>query len=129
MKNLDDAINLGKEMVEIGTGYGRETIALVTNMDEPLGNAIGNALEVKEAIDVLKGNGPDDLHELCIKLGSILLLLAKRVKNEDEAKFLLEETIRNRSAYEKFIELVKYQDGDINYVKKSRTTAKGKLYY
>mgnify|MGYP001273104836 CR=1 FL=1 len=117
MKNLDDAINLGKEMVEIGTGYGRETIALVTNMDEPLGNAIGNALEVKEAIDVLKGNGPDDLRELCIKLGSILLLLAKRVKNEDEAKFLLEETIRNRSAYEKFIELVKYQDGDINYVK------------
>lgn len=117
MKNLDDAISLGKEMVEIGTGYGRETIALITNMDEPLGNAVGNALEVKEAIDVLKGNGPADLYELCIKLGTILLLLAKRAKTEEEAKLLLENTVQSKSAYKKLIELVKYQDGDVDYIK------------
>ncbi|QQY80634.1 pyrimidine-nucleoside phosphorylase [Keratinibaculum paraultunense] len=117
MKNLDDAINLGKEMVDIGIGYGRETIALITNMDEPLGNAIGNALEVKEAIDVLRGNGPKDLYELCIQLGIRLLLLSKRAKTEEEAKILLEETIRSKTAYNKFVELVKYQYGDIDYVK------------
>ncbi|NMA86183.1 MAG: pyrimidine-nucleoside phosphorylase [Tissierellia bacterium] len=117
MKNIDEAIDLAKEMVEIGEGYGRETIALVTNMDEPLGNAIGNALEIKEAIDTLQGRGPKDLHELCLELGSRLLLLAKRVENEKEGRLLLEEIIENGAAYEKLIELVKAQDGDIEYIK------------
>src|SRR5690606_13451021 len=79
MKELEDAVNLSKEMVRIGTGYGRETVAVITNMDEPLGKAIGNALEVKEAIQVLTGEGPDDLRELCLYIGSLLLVLAKRV--------------------------------------------------
>lgn len=116
-ENIDEAIDLAKEMVEIGEGYGRETIALVTNMDEPLGNAIGNALEIKEAIDTLQGRGPKDLHELCLELGSRLLLLAKRVENEKEGRLLLEEIIENGAAYEKLIELVKAQDGDIEYIK------------
>ena len=73
MKDINDAVNLAKEMVEIGTGYGRETIALVTNMNEPLGRAVGNALEIKEAIKTLKGEGPKDLYELCIQLGSIII--------------------------------------------------------
>ena len=93
MKSIEDAIDLAKEMVDIGTGYGRETVALVTNMDEPLGYAVGNALEVKEAIETLKGNGPEDLFQLSLKLGSKLLLLSKKVKNEEEGFILLKEVI------------------------------------
>lgn len=116
MKNIDDALKLAEEMVNIGLGYGRETIALVTNMDEPLGNAVGNALEVKEAVQTLKGNGPKDLYELCIELGSKLLILAGRVKSKDEATYLLKETISSNNAYKKLIELVKYQNGDVAYI-------------
>ena len=124
MKNIDDAIKLAKEMVDIGIGYGRETIALITNMDEPLGKAVGNALEVKEAIETLKGNGPKDLYELCLQLGTRLLLLAKRVKSEREARLLLEEVISSGAAYKKLIELVKYQGGDINYIKNPKLIPK-----
>lgn len=116
MKNIDDAIALAEEMVTIGNSYGRKTIAIVTNMDEPLGNAIGNALEVKEAIDTLKGRGPDDLFELCLVLGSKLLVLANRVKSELEAREILLEAINSRKAYGKFVEMVKHQGGDISYV-------------
>ena len=116
MKNIDQAINLAEEMVDIGIGYGRETIALITNMDEPLGKAIGNALEIKEAIETLKGQGPEDLYELCFQLGTRLLLLAKRVKSEREARLLLEEAIESGAAYTKLIEMVKYQGGDTNYI-------------
>ena len=116
MKNIDDAIALAEEMVTIGNSYGRKTIAIVTNMDEPLGNAIGNALEVKEAIDTLKGRGPDDLFELCLVLGSKLLVLANRVKSELEAREILLEAINSGKAYGKFVEMVKHQGGDISYV-------------
>jgi len=124
MKNIDDAIKLAEEMVDIGIGYGRETIALITNMDEPLGKAIGNALEVKEAIETLKGKGPEDLYELCLQLGTRLLLLAKKVKSEKEARLLLEEVIYSGAAYKKLIELVKYQGGDISYIKNPRLLPK-----
>lgn len=117
MKNIDDAVSLAKEMVDIGEGYGRETIALITNMDEPLGNAIGNNLEIKEAIKVLQGEGPEDLYNICLELGSRLLVLAKRVANEEEGKILLEEKIRTGEAFEKFVELVKYQDGNVEHIK------------
>lgn len=116
MKNIDDAIALAEEMVTIGNSYGRKTIAIVTNMDEPLGNAIGNALEVKEAIDTLKGRGPDDLFDLCLVLGSKLLVLANRVKSELEAREILLEAINSGKAYGKFVEMVKHQGGDISYV-------------
>ena len=116
MKKIDDAIRLAEEMVDIGVGYGRKTIALVTNMDEPLGRAIGNALEVKEAIETLKGYGPKDLYELCLQLGTKLLLLSKRVQTEKEGRLMLEETITSGAAYRKLIELVKYQGGDISYI-------------
>ncbi len=117
MKRLDDAINLSKEMVRIGTNYGRETVAIITNMDEPLGRAIGNALEVKEAIEVLKGGGPEDLRELCLYIGSILLKLAKRVKNQEEGIRLLEEVINKNLAFEKVVELVESQGGNVDQVK------------
>lgn len=126
MKDINDAVNLAKEMVEIGTGYGRETIALVTNMNEPLGRAVGNALEIKEAIKTLKGEGPKDLYELCIQLGSRLLLLAERVENEVEGRLLLEKVIKSGAAYEKLLELVKYQDGDIEYIENPELLPKAK---
>lgn len=112
MKDLESALELSKEMVKLGTNYGRETVALLTNMDEPLGKAIGNSLEVKEAIEVLNGNGPQDLYELALELGSILLILARRARNKDEARILLEDVIKSKLAYKKFIQLVEYQGGN-----------------
>lgn len=126
MKKLEDAIDLSKEMVSIGTNYGRETVAVVTNMDEPLGKAIGNSLEVKEAIEVLKGKGPEDLRELCLYIGSLLLVLAKKVKDPDEGIKLLKEVLDNNLAYNKFIELVEYQGGNIDQVKNPDLLPKSK---
>jgi len=126
MKELDDAISLSKEMVRLGTNYGRETVAIVTNMDEPLGRAVGNSLEVKEAIDVLRGNGPDDLRELCLYIGSLLLVLAKRVNNQEEGRKLLEEVISSNLAFEKFCQLVEYQGGNVNQVKNPDLLPKSK---
>ncbi|OLS03951.1 pyrimidine-nucleoside phosphorylase [Tissierella creatinophila] len=126
MKNLDEAKHLAKTMVNIGNNYGRNTMAIVTNMDQPLGNAIGNNLEVKEAINTLKGNGPDDLFELCIILGSKLLVLAKKVKTEKEGRDLLKEVINSGKAYNKFLELVKYQHGDIREIENPNLFPKAK---
>lgn len=116
MKNIHDAISLANEMVSIGNSYGRKTIAVVTNMDEPLGKAVGNALEVKEAIDTLKGNGPSDLYELCLVLGSKLLVLANKVDNELKGRDMLIDAVNSGKAFDKFIEMVKYQEGDVSIV-------------
>ena len=117
MKKIDDAISLSKEMVRIGCNYGRETVAVITNMDEPLGKAIGNSLEVKEAIEVLTGKGPEDLRELCLYIGSLILVLAKKVKDQDEGIKLLREVLDNNLAYNKFVELVEYQGGNVDQVR------------
>lgn len=116
MKDLKEAKNLARTMVNIGKNYGRDTIAIVTNMDQPLGKAIGNNLEVKEAIETLKGKGPKDLLELALILGSKSLVLAKKVQTEKEGRKVLEEAINSGKAYNKFIELVKYQYGDIKEI-------------
>ncbi|MGO1470669.1 MAG: pyrimidine-nucleoside phosphorylase [Tissierella sp.] len=116
MKDLKEAKNLARTMVNIGKNYGRDTIAIVTNMDQPLGKAIGNNLEVKEAIETLKGKGPKDLLELALILGSKSLVLAKEVQTEKEGRKVLEEAINSGKAYNKFIELVKYQYGDIKEI-------------
>lgn len=126
MKNLDDAIDLANEMVSIGNSYGRKTIALVTNMDEPLGKAVGNALEVKEAIETLKGNGPDDLFELCLVLGSKLLVLAQKSKDEIEARAMLIDVVNTGKAFEKLVEMVRHQGGDISYVENPDLLPKAK---
>lgn len=112
MKTLDDSFALAKEMVDIGTNVGRNTIAIVSDMDEPLGFAVGNALEVKEAIDTLKGKGPKDLYELCMTLGSYMLILAKKADNVETAREILEDTIRTGAALNKFKEFVAAQGGD-----------------
>lgn len=116
MKNLDDAKELANTMVKIGASYNKPTICLITNMDEPLGFAIGNSLEVVEAIDTLKGNGPKDLLEVVITLCSIIIGAVKKIPNT-EAKELLLEQLNNGEAYKKFEELVNAQDGDIQKIK------------
>lgn len=112
MKNEEDAFDLAKEMVDIGTSVGRNTIAVVTDMDEPLGFAVGNALEVKEAIDTLKGNGPKDLTELCLTLGSYMLILGEKAKDTNEARKILNEIIKSGKALDKFRELIEAQGGN-----------------
>lgn len=112
MKTEEDAVKLGTEMVKIGRGIGRETYAIVSDMDQPLGYAVGNALEVKEAIDTLNGNGPKDLLELCLTLGSYMLIGTKKASDADEARAILKDTITSKKALNKFAEFVKAQGGD-----------------
>ncbi|MBE5883180.1 MAG: pyrimidine-nucleoside phosphorylase [Lachnospiraceae bacterium] len=112
MKAKEDAFALAREMVQIGKNAGRKTIAVVSDMDQPLGNAVGNALEVKEAIDTLKGNGPADFVELCLTLGAQMLLAGGKAEDENTARAMLQETITNGSALEKFASFVTAQGGD-----------------
>lgn len=112
MKQEDDAIELARTMVKIGNSAGKDTAALVTNMDEPLGNAVGNALEVKEAIDTLNGNGPKDLLELSLVLGAHMLMAAGKAESIEEGMELLNQTIDNGSAKNKFREFIEAQGGN-----------------
>lgn len=116
MKTLEDARELANLMVKIGKAYRKPTICLITNMDEPLGYAIGNALEVEEAINTLKGNGPSDLLEVVMTLCSIIIGAIKKIPNSD-AKDLLFKQLNNGEAYKKFEELVKSQSGNLKDLK------------
>lgn len=113
MKTLDDAIDLAKEMVEIGENVARKTIALITDMDKPLGRAIGNSLEVIEACETLKGNGPDDLTEISLSLAANMLYLAGKGTLE-ECTCLAQKAIKDGSAFEKFKEMVAAQGGNVD---------------
>ena len=115
MKNVEDATLLAKTMIRIGEAYERKVVCVLTNMDVPLGNKIGNGLEVEESIEVLQGKGPKDLEELCLKLGSIMVSLAKNI-SEEEAYNIVKENLNNGKALEKFYEFVKAQKGDINSI-------------
>lgn len=117
MKNIDDARKLAETMVSIGDGLNKDTRAILTDMEQPLGHAIGNALEVKEAIATLKGHGPKDLVELCLKAGSIMLEQAKICKTEEEGRKLLEKKIANGEAFEKLCQFVEAQGGDVSYIR------------
>lgn len=126
MKNADDARLLAREMVDIGTNVGRNTIAIISDMDQPLGLAIGNALEVEEAIETLKGNGPSDLVELCLTLGSNMVLLAGKAKSVEEAREMLEETITSGKAIEKFKEFIAAQGGKTDVIDDTSLLPKAK---
>lgn len=112
MKKEEDAFGLAKAMVSIGNGVGRKTIAVISDMDQPLGYAVGNALEVKEAIDTLRGNGPEDFVELCLTLGAYMVVSAGKADNENEARKMLVHVIEDGSALDKLAEFVEAQGGD-----------------
>lgn len=112
MKKEEDALALAREMVDIGTAAGRRTIAVISDMDQPLGRAVGNALEVKEAIATLKGEGPEDFHELCLTLGSQMLIAGGKADSTEEAGTMLERVIADGSALRKLEEFVEAQGGD-----------------
>ena len=112
MKTQEDSFALAREMVRIGNGAGRKTIAVVSDMDQPLGCAVGNALEVREAIDTLRGCGPEDFVELCLTLGSYMLVAGGEAATEEEAEQILREVIENGSALDKLAEFIAAQGGD-----------------
>ena len=116
MKTYDDARRLAETMVKIGNGAGRKTYAVISDMNQPLGYAVGNILEVKEAIEALNGRAPEDLNDACMTLASYMLLGAGRVASVSEAKELLAETVRSGAALTKLAEFVEAQGGDKRYV-------------
>ena len=117
MKNIEDARELSKTMIEIGNLANRETVCVITNMNEPLGFTVGNSLEIIEAIEFLQGKMPEDLKQVVLELGAYMVKLAGKGSNIEENKKMLLENIQNGKAYNKFIELVQNQGGDIEYVK------------
>jgi pyrimidine-nucleoside phosphorylase len=112
MKKEEDAVYLAELMVETGEHMGKKMAALITDMDQPLGRYVGNALEVVEVINVLRGEGPNDLRDLCHELAAWMFLLGDRVHTIDEGKQLSEKLIRSGEALNKFREMVKLQNGD-----------------
>ena len=116
MKTYEDAKKLATEMVNIGKNLKKDVKAEITDMNQPLGKAVGNNLEIKEVIETLKGNGPKDLVEICLSSGAILLQQAKIFTDRAEARKALEENIKNGKAFEKFKEFVKAQGGDVEYI-------------
>ena len=115
MKTIEDATKLAQTMVNIGNMAGRETKAVITNMDIPLGHEIGNILEVKEAIDVLKGNGPEDLTYICIELATYMYMMCTK-KSKEESMALVKKALNDGSAFKKFRELVIAQGGNVNLI-------------
>lgn len=116
MKDLASARELARTMVDIGDGLGRDTRAILTDMEQPLGLAVGNALEVKEAIATLSGKGPRDLVELCLEAGAIMLEQAKVVTDLKKGRKMLEKVIADGSALSKLREMVKAQGGDVSFI-------------
>ena len=116
MKNVEEATKLAELMVQIGKNAGRSMTAILTDMDEPLGRAVGNQLEVIEAINTLNGNGPKDLTDLCLEIGSYLVLDAKVANSLEEAKAMLIKQIENKEALNKLYEMVVEQGGDASYI-------------
>ncbi|MGH1630653.1 pyrimidine-nucleoside phosphorylase [Enterococcus casseliflavus] len=116
MKNLEDAKRLAQTMVRIGKLANRQTMAVISDMSQPLGEAIGNSLEVVEAIETLQGKGPKDLEEMCYALGSQMVVLAKKADSLEEARQLLEEALHSGKALEKFRQMIIDQGGDASVI-------------
>ena len=114
MKNKEDATTLANTMIKIGKRFNKHVVCVLTNMEEPLGYAIGNGLEIKECIDLLQGNGPKDLKELIYTLTEIYL--EEQNINKENAIKLIDDKINNKEAYNKFVEWISYQNGDINSI-------------
>lgn len=116
MKKFDDAVLIAEKMIAIGDHVGRNVVALITNMDTPLGHGIGTILEVKECIETLKGNGPQDLTEVCLALAANMLHLAKKGSIE-ECTHMAKQVIEDGSAFQKFIDMIECQEGDVAFIR------------
>lgn len=127
MKTKEEAKILARTMIEIGQHLGKDTRATISNMNQPLGNAIGNSLEVIEAINTLKGKGPKDLLDLCLEAGSHMLVQAKRCQNVDEALELLRKVIADGSALNKLKEMIHYQHGNIDVIDNPKLFKQAKI--
>jgi pyrimidine-nucleoside phosphorylase len=126
MKTLDDSFMLGEEMVDIGTNLNKNVIAFITEMNEPLGFAVGNSLEVIEAIETLKGNGPEDLLHLCIELGAAMVVLGGGTPDMEEARQILYRTISEGTAIDKLKDMVKAQYGNTAQIDNTELLPKAK---
>lgn len=126
MKNIEEARKLSNTMIQIGKLANRETVCIVTNMDEPLGYAVGNSLEVIEAVKFLKGDMPEDVKQVVLELGSYMIQLAGKGENLEENKNKLLQNIENGKAYAKFLELVEQQGGDITCIENLERLPKAK---
>ena len=116
MKTLDDARLLAKKMVNIGKRFGRKVVAMITDMDQPLGNAVGNSIEVIEAIDTLKGNGPKDFTELCYNICAEMLTVSDVFTTKEEALIKIDEIVKSGTALEKLKQMINYQHGNIDVI-------------
>lgn len=126
MQNIEEARKLATTMIQIGKLANRETICVLTNMNEPLGHAIGNSLEVIEAVKFLQGDMPEDLKEVVLALGAYMVKLAGKGDNLEENKIKLLENIENKKAFQKFLQLVKNQGGDVSYLENLEKLPKAK---
>jgi len=117
MQKEKDAIELANSLISTAKAFNKKVVVFITDMNQPLGNYIGNWLEVYESILILKGEKKNDLYELCIKLAGAMIFLGEKAKTEQEGEFIAEEQIRSGKAFKKFLEIVKAQVGDVSYVK------------
>lgn len=113
LQTKEEAIDLAKLMIYIGNNHGKETMALITNMNYPLGNMIGNALEVKEALEILSNRGNPELRELCVIISTYMVSMSKNISFADAGKEVL-EALKSQKAYNKFLTMINYQKGDIS---------------
>ena len=116
MKTIDEARILAKKMVNIGKKFGRKVVAMITDMDQPLGNAVGNSIEVIEAIETLKGNGPKDFTELCYNICAEMLVVSNVYKTKEEALKEIEKKVASGEALNKLKQMINYQYGDVNVI-------------
>lgn len=127
MKTREEAIQLANLMIEIGKRCQKDTCAIISDMNQPLGKAIGNTLEVIEAIDTLRGNGPEDLEELCLEIASEMLLQAKMFTDKKKAVQALKNVIDQGEAYKKFKQVVKAQGGNVSYIENTQHFKRGSV--
>lgn len=117
MHTIEDAKKLAQTMISIGKNVGKNTMAMITDMNQPLGNTIGNALEVKEAVETVRGNGPEDFTELCKQACEIMLIQAKKATDKTQARKMIDEAISSGKAFEKLEQMVKYQGGNVEQIR------------
>lgn len=127
MKTLEDARKLASLMVEIGRLAGRETVALISDMNQPLGNAVGNALELHEAIETLHGGGPVDFREHCLVAAAHLLVLGRMARNVEDGMVQAESVLDSGNAWRRFHALVKAQGGDVSFIEKPNQLPRAKI--